>query len=134
MFNTCFKYFDHNFYQYFHGICNRNYYFHRNYDFSNRFTFTRKSKLDYSCRSYIDNNHCDNRILSFETKEKGGQIRRTERKMESEPIPLQINELLIFRNNIGSMPFSFKYKPKTLKDYVGQKDAVELFMNWIKKW
>ena len=32
------------------------------------------------------------------------------------------------------MPFSFKYKPKTLKEYVGQKKAVEQFLNWIKEW
>jgi len=32
------------------------------------------------------------------------------------------------------MPFTYKYKPKNLKDYVGQKDAVNLFSKWIKKW
>lgn len=32
------------------------------------------------------------------------------------------------------MPLSYKYKPKSLKEYVGQKEAVDLFLNWIKKW
>ena len=32
------------------------------------------------------------------------------------------------------MPFTEKYKPKNLKEFVDQKEAVELFLNWIKKW
>lgn len=27
-----------------------------------------------------------------------------------------------------------KYKPKNLAEYVGQKEAVEIFLNWIKNW
>lgn len=32
------------------------------------------------------------------------------------------------------MPLAFKYKPKNLKEFVGQKESVDFFRNWIKKW
>lgn len=32
------------------------------------------------------------------------------------------------------MPLAYKYRPKNLKEFVGQKEAIEFFRNWIKKW
>lgn len=32
------------------------------------------------------------------------------------------------------MPFTVKYKPKNLKEFVNQKEAVEIFLKWIKRW
>jgi replication factor C large subunit len=32
------------------------------------------------------------------------------------------------------MPFAEKYKPKSLKEFVNQKEAVEIFLKWIKRW
>ncbi|MEM5836500.1 MAG: replication factor C large subunit [Candidatus Aenigmatarchaeota archaeon] len=32
------------------------------------------------------------------------------------------------------MPFVDKYKPKNLKEFVDQKEALETFLNWIKNW
>jgi len=32
------------------------------------------------------------------------------------------------------MSFTQKYNPKNLKDFVNQKEAVETFLKWIKKW
>jgi len=33
-----------------------------------------------------------------------------------------------------SLPWAEKYKPKDLKEFVNQKDALEKFLSWIKKW
>ena len=32
------------------------------------------------------------------------------------------------------MPFTEKYKPNNLSEFVDQKEALEKFLNWIKKW
>jgi len=32
------------------------------------------------------------------------------------------------------MPWSVKYKPKNLKEFVDQKESVDVFIKWIKKW
>ena len=32
------------------------------------------------------------------------------------------------------MPWSIKYKPKSLKEFINQKEAIEIFLKWIKKW
>jgi len=32
------------------------------------------------------------------------------------------------------MPFTVKYKPKNLKEFVNQKEAVEIFLKWFNKW
>ena len=32
------------------------------------------------------------------------------------------------------MTFTVKYKPKNLKEFVNQKEAVEVFLKWIKRW
>jgi len=32
------------------------------------------------------------------------------------------------------MPFTQKYKPKNLKEFVNQKEAVEIFLKWFNKW
>lgn len=32
------------------------------------------------------------------------------------------------------MPWTEKYKPKNLKEFVNQKEALEKFLTWIKKW
>ena len=32
------------------------------------------------------------------------------------------------------MPFTVKYMPKNLKEFVNQKEAVDIFLKWIKRW
>jgi len=32
------------------------------------------------------------------------------------------------------MPFTEKYKPKNLKEFVGHKEVVDVFLKWISKW
>jgi len=32
------------------------------------------------------------------------------------------------------MPFTEKYKPKNLNEFVDQKEVLDVFLNWIKKW
>ena len=32
------------------------------------------------------------------------------------------------------MPWSIKYKPKNLKEFVNQTEAVDVFLKWIRKW
>jgi len=32
------------------------------------------------------------------------------------------------------MVWTVRYKPKNLKEFVNQQDAVEIFLKWIKKW
>jgi len=36
--------------------------------------------------------------------------------------------------NSDRMLLTVKYKPKKLKEFVNQKDAVDIFLKWIKKW
>jgi len=36
--------------------------------------------------------------------------------------------------NIDNMPFAEKYRPKNLKEFIDQKEALEKFLKWVKRW